>query len=241
MKTLVRLLCCISLLILAPLRADAVGTLISAPNRTDMVYDAGRDILYITSTNSTLLRYQLASDSFLPPFVLSGSLMGLDLSPDGNKLVIADARTTNSLVWVHVVDLTTGQDTLATFNAAANESGTFAVAFAGDGASYITSRFAGSGWVPMRRYDPVTGIASVIANPRQDSMVSSSGDGSTVLWESFYGGDYVTNSSNDAAVHRVTALRASPQSQTWETATTGARRSADSPGSGVTPAHGSPR
>jgi len=181
MKTLVRLLCCISLLILAPLRVDAVGTLISAPNRTDMVYDAGRDILYITSSNSTVLRYQLASDSFLPPFVLSGSLMGLDLSPDGNKLVIADAKTTNSLVWVHVVDLTTGQDTLTAFNAAANESGTFAVAFAGDGAAYITSRFAGSGWVPMRRYDPVTGIASVTANPRQDSMVSSSGDGSTVV------------------------------------------------------------
>src|SRR4051812_45649292 len=58
-------------------------TLIPAPNRADMVYDQGRDILYITSGNQ-VLRYQLASDSFLTPFQLSGNLMGLDLSPDGN-------------------------------------------------------------------------------------------------------------------------------------------------------------
>ena len=181
MKTLFRLLCCITPLVLVTLRADAVGTLISAPNRMDMVYDAGRDVLYITSSNSTVLRYKLATDSFLSPFVLSGNLMGLDLSPDGNKLVIADSSTANSQVWVHVVDLTTGQDNPAVFNAAANESGTFAVAFGGDGAAYITSRFAGSGWVPMRRYDTVTGTTTVIAGPRQDSMVSSSGNGSTIV------------------------------------------------------------
>src|SRR5204863_3865455 len=58
---------------------------ISAPNRVDMVYDQGRDILYITSGNQ-VLRYQLGSGSFLTPFQLSGSLKGVDLSPDGNTL-----------------------------------------------------------------------------------------------------------------------------------------------------------
>jgi hypothetical protein len=145
-----------------------------------MVYDAPRDVLYITS-GSTVLRYQLATDSFLDPFQLSGNLMGLDLSPDGNTLLVADSSTASSTVWVHVIDLTTGLDTLASFNAAANESGTFAVAFGGDGLALITSRFAGSGWVPLRRYDPASGIAAIIANPRHDSMVSSSGDGSMIV------------------------------------------------------------
>ncbi len=180
MKPLFRLLYFVTLLVLVPLGAEAVGTFISAPNRIDMVYDAPRDVLYITS-GSTVLRYQLATDSFLDPFQLSGNLMGLDLSPDGNRLIVADSTTASSTVWVHVIDLTTGQDTLATFNAAAYESGTFAVAFGGDGAALISSRFAGSGWVPLRRYDPVTGTATIVANPRQDSMVSSSSDGSTIV------------------------------------------------------------
>ena len=180
MKPLSRFLCYVAPLVLAPLRAEAVGTFISAPNRTDMVYDAPRDVLYITS-GSTVLRYQLATDSFLAPLPLSGTLMGLDVSPDGNKLIVADSSTASSMVWVHVIDLTTGQDTLASFNAAAYENGTFAVAFGGDGTALISSRSSASSWVPLRRYDPVTASAPIIANPRQDSMVSSSGDGSTIV------------------------------------------------------------
>src|SRR5207248_1657668 len=55
-------------------------------------------------------------------------------------------------------------------------------AFGGDGAALITSRFAGSGWVPLRRYDPVSGLKTTISGSvRHDSMVSSSGDGSTIV------------------------------------------------------------
>jgi plastocyanin len=155
-------------------------TLISAPNRVDMVYDAGRDIVYITS-GSQVLRYQLASDSFLTPFQLSGSLKGLDISPDGNTLVVADSSATSN-VWVHVVNLNSGQSSQVFFPASFYESGTFAVAFGGDGAALISSRFAGSGWVPLRRYDPVSGLKTVVSpSVRHDSMISSSGDGTTIF------------------------------------------------------------
>jgi plastocyanin len=154
-------------------------TLISAPSRVDMVYDAGRDIVYITSGNQ-VLRYQLATDSFLTPFQLSGTLKGLDISPDGNTLIVADSSA-NSNVWVHVVNLTSGQSSQVFFPASFYESGTFAVAFGGDGAALITSRFAGSGWVPLRRYDPVSGLTTTIGSVRHDSMVSSSGDGTTIF------------------------------------------------------------
>jgi len=155
-------------------------TLIPEPNRVDMVYDAPRDILYITS-GTNVLRYQLGSDSFLTPFRLSGNLMGIDLSPDGNTLMVADSSA-NSNVWVHIIDLTSGQSHKVFFPASFYESGTFAVAFGGDGAALITSRFAGSGFVPLRRYDPATGLTSIIANSvDQDSMVSASGDGTTIV------------------------------------------------------------
>lgn len=155
-------------------------TSIPAPSRVDMVYDAGRDVLYITS-GSTVLRYQLASDSFLPPFELSGSLMGSDLSPDGNTLMVADSSASSSNVWVHVIDLNTGQTNQVFFSIAYGEKGTFAVAYGGDGAALISSRFAGSGWVPLRRYDPASGTVTTVASVRQDSMVSSSGDGTTII------------------------------------------------------------
>jgi plastocyanin len=154
-------------------------TLISAASRVDMVYDQARDVVYITSGNQ-VLRYQLGTDSFLSPFQLSGSLMGIDISPDGNTLMVADSSADTN-VWVHVIDLNTEQAKRVTFPASFYESGTFAVAFGGDGAALISSRFAGSGWVPLRRYDPGTGLTTTIASIRHDSMVSASGDGTTIF------------------------------------------------------------
>ncbi len=156
------------------------ATLISAPSRVDMVYDAPRDLLYITS-GSTVLRYQLGSGSFLDPYQLSGNLMGADISPDGNTLMVADSSTDSTNVWVYLINLNTGQTNRVVFPSW-GESGTFAVAYGGDGAALITSRYLGYGWVPWRRYDPATRSfttsSSFIPN---DSMVSSSGDLSTIL------------------------------------------------------------
>ncbi len=179
MKTICFHLRFLTFLFFAPVCSHAVGTFVAAPSRTDIIYDARRDILYISS-GSAVLRYQLATDTFLTPFQLTGTLMGMDLSPDGNRLVVADSSTASSRVWVHVIDLNTGQATQANFSAGGSENGTFAVAFGGDGAALISSRFAGSGWVPLRRYDPVAGTTNVIASPMQDSMLSASADGATI-------------------------------------------------------------
>lgn len=157
------------------------GDFISAPGRVDMVFDQPRGVLYITS-GGDVLRYQLATTSFLPPFSLGGNLKGIDLSPEGKYLVVADASSTTTNVWVHVIDLVTEQSRKATFPIAFGESGTYAVAFGGDGAALITSRYAGSGWVPLRRYDPASNTTTTVSGGiRLDSMVSSSGDGTTIV------------------------------------------------------------
>lgn len=162
--------------------AQAAGTLIPAPARVDMVYDLARDTVYITS-GSSVLRYQIGSNSFLPPFQLGGNLYGIDLSPDGKTLVVADATRTESNVWVHVIDLQAGSSRKAMFPRAFFEGGTYSVAFGNDETVLITSTFEGSGWVPMRRYNPRTNDWSEIASVRQSSMVTSSSDGGAIGFE----------------------------------------------------------
>ena len=152
------------------------STFIPAANRVDMVEDSLRDILYITAGNQ-VLRYSLNSGTFLTPFTFGTSLNGIDISPDNNTLVVADTSAYNSSnVWVYAVDLPSGTNRQITFPAAFYEGGTYAVAFGYDGAAIVSSTFLGSGWVPLRRVDPVSGNYTVVGNPRQDSMVSSSGD-----------------------------------------------------------------
>ena len=157
-------------------KVDAAGTFISAPSRVDMVYDSGRDVVYITNADS-VLRYHLGSNSFLAPFAIPGAnLAGIDLSPDGNTLVVADRRRLDPNVWVYVINLSTNNVSQVLMTRSFMEGGTYAVAFASDGSVLTTSTFEGSGWIPLRKLNPVTGAWTQLAQVRHNSMVASSGD-----------------------------------------------------------------
>lgn len=93
-----------TLFLFTPVHAE--GFFIPASSRVDMVYDDNRHLVYITNGNS-LLRYDLSTASFLSPIQLGGNLSGIDISPDGNTLAVAD----RSGVWIHLVDLQTGSYT----------------------------------------------------------------------------------------------------------------------------------
>jgi hypothetical protein len=180
--TVVKIAVVFAVIFSAHANAQAEGTLIPAQARVDMVYDLARDTVYITN-GGAVLRYQIGSNTFLPPFQLGGNLYGIDLSPDGKTLVVADATRTETSVWVHVIDLQTGTSRKASFPRAFLEGGTYSVAFGNDETVLITSTFEGSGWVPMRRYNPRTNAWSEIASVRQSSMVTSSSDGGAVGFE----------------------------------------------------------
>jgi uncharacterized repeat protein (TIGR01451 family) len=154
----------------------ASSILIPFGGAADIVPDSARGLLYI-SWESQVYRYDLINGVFLSSFNLGGNLRGIDISPDNNTLLVTDITYGNGSNWVWVIDLPSGSVSQAFFP---YEPGTWAVAFGGDGAALITSEFSGSGWAPMRRYDPVTGASAVVGNPRQDSMVSGSGDGRTI-------------------------------------------------------------
>lgn len=154
---------------------QVVGTLVPAADRKDMVYDEKRDLVYI-SAQDRILRYSVATSSFLPPVVVGGSPRGLDLSPDAGTLAIADAQYGPETTWIKLVDLDGLQ--VRTLEAARQyyEGGTWAVSYVSDGSVVATSNYLGSGWTPMRRFDPASGAATVIASVSNRTMVSASGD-----------------------------------------------------------------
>lgn len=168
--------------LVAALPASAAGTLIPAPQRVDMVHDDSRGLIYI-SQGGEVLRYHIASGGFLSPIVLGGQLKGLDLSADNGTLAVADELSGTTSGWVHLVTLNDLTARTMPFTKDGNyESGTFSVRFAADGKLYATTEFWGSGWTPLRKLDPATGVWTPLASVRQATMLSTSGDGDTVAF-----------------------------------------------------------
>jgi hypothetical protein len=79
----------------------AAGVFIPAPQRVDMVHDLKRKRLYITAGDS-VLQYQTESKTFLQPLVLGGNLQGVDISPDGDWLAVADASGGNRRIGIYL-------------------------------------------------------------------------------------------------------------------------------------------
>ncbi len=187
------LVCILALPLFLSRQVIAEGSFISAAGRVDTVYDAKRKVVYISDTrrgvtesivSSGVLRYSLASSSFLPTIPISGNLKGMDLSPDGDSLLVADSLYSTDKLWVHEVNLQ--NETVRKVEIPRTDSyegGTFSVAFGNDGAALISSTFLGSGWTPLRRYDPRTGAITTVAGVTQNCMLSASADGSVIAFE----------------------------------------------------------
>lgn len=158
-----------------PARA-ADGVLIAAPNRVDAVHDTKRDVVYISSSDGNILRYDIATGTFLPSIELGGLPAGMDLSPNGDQLAVADRASSATQVWVHIVNLPTLTARKLTAPKAFYEGGTWSVAYAADGSLLTTSQFNGSGWVPMRRFQPLSRKYQQIASVTQNTMLAASAD-----------------------------------------------------------------
>lgn len=151
----------------------AVGTFIPAIYRSDMVHDPKRNILYISAGNS-VLRYQMASNSFLPPLVLGGDLRGIDISLDNDVLAVASSTDDNGVSGWYMVNLNTGTNSYVTFRGSMLEGGTHSVAFGADGCLWVTSSLHGSGYVSLRKYNPVTRAILELKSVSHETMLAAS-------------------------------------------------------------------
>lgn len=153
---------------------NAVGFFVPAPRRTDMVHDPKRNLLYIAA-DDVVLRYQMASRTFLPPLQLGGDLRAIDLSLDNDSLVVADASRHGGNIAIHLVALDTGVRSLVSFPAEPQETGAFSVVFGADGSVWITSSMHGSGGAaPLRKYVPSSRRVTVLAHLAPDTMLAAS-------------------------------------------------------------------
>jgi hypothetical protein len=154
-------------------------TFLNVADRRDYAFDRN-GILYITAGSGNVQRYNTSTSSFLTPFNIGGSPIGIDLSPDGSTLAVADGSTQGTNNRIQLVNTATGVATPVSFVRESLESGTYMTAWGSDGRLLVTSNFAGSGWVPLRRYNPQTGTTTTVASVRQSSMLTPSADRNTI-------------------------------------------------------------
>lgn len=80
---------------------------VKVEKRSDVVDDATRELLYISSENGQVFRYDMREHVVQGSWDLGGKLLGMDLSPDGNALLVADGS--EAMRGVHHIDLVTKQ------------------------------------------------------------------------------------------------------------------------------------
>ncbi|MDB6123182.1 MAG: Conserved repeat domain protein [Pedosphaera sp.] len=154
---------------------------LSVTGAQEVVYDSTRDLLYITTNGNAILRYQVSSNTFLPPYVMGGVLSRMDLSLDESTLVVADGHSNlTSSNWIWFVNLNTGVSRQVRFPLAYYETGTADVAFGNDGTVLVTSYNGGTDAVPLRRYDPILDTTTQVATVLSGSILCRSADGSVI-------------------------------------------------------------
>jgi len=145
------------------------GGLLPITDRRDLIWDAKRNLLYITTAGGTIERFDATTRSMLEPFDLGVPLNGADITPDGAFLYVASGNDGLADASIRKVDLDTGIATVLTFSYAFGEAGRWDIKIANNGIGLITSRFGGSGWVPVRSID----VATDVVTEREDVPGSS--------------------------------------------------------------------
>jgi hypothetical protein len=136
-------------------------SLIPVTNHRDLVFDEARGLLYITTADGLVERYDVANQTLLAPWRVGASLYGADITADGSFLYTSEGVRGATQGMLHKVNLGDGTVTNLTYNLAFYEGGTWAVAIAANGEALFDARFEGSGWVPLRQLDTATDALTV--------------------------------------------------------------------------------
>jgi sugar lactone lactonase YvrE len=157
------------------------STLIPVVNRRDVVFDAARDLLYITTGSGQVQRYDVANRALLTPWNVGTSLNGADITPDGNTLLVTENQISGSQGTLHEVDLNTGQVTNLTYPLGFLEGGSWEVAVADNGKAFFSSTFQGSGPVALRELNLATGTITNRQTINQNTNIRRGADGSLLF------------------------------------------------------------
>lgn len=159
--------------------ALADTTIVSVSRPRDIAYDDAHDVLYISSGNKPVQRYQVGTATFLSPLALDGDLGAMDISPDGSTLALTDYSYKTNQSWIYLVDLSSLAIRKVPFDTSNSEQGTCRLAYDRKGQILISS-WSPSLSSPLRLYDPVSGATAVAGTVDACAMVSASANGKAI-------------------------------------------------------------
>jgi hypothetical protein len=123
----------------------------------DIVYDAARSRVYVTSVNGQIGRFDLTSNEALGYWTVGQKLNGsADITPDGTYLLVGETDPVAKRGIVHRVDLRDGSVSDFAYDLSGSLQGPGWIVATANGKALFT---AGSG-VPLRQFDIVTGQIS---------------------------------------------------------------------------------
>jgi hypothetical protein len=154
-------------LLLDPVTDQTVPTVNSGPNLfanlaniVDHVFDATTGIDYASTSAGNIERFDARTGKLLTPFKVGVSLGGLDVTPDGKYLYVAEQQPGTTQSFVRKVDTQTGAVTNLGFNRSGAESGSFDVTILNNGKAFFTTLQVG-GRVNLREISLATDTISL--------------------------------------------------------------------------------
>ena len=130
-----------------PLAAQLPTQLVPVQGVRAHVFDAQRGIVCL-ATDTGLLRWNVVTQSFLPPVLSGFSLRGMDLTVDGNTLLAGSAGLSGGQLQLHRVDLATGQVATVLVPAQPGETTVWDVVALANGRALFTT--LSSSFAPVR-------------------------------------------------------------------------------------------
>lgn len=172
-------------------QADSAKQLIGGAAPKDSVLSPDGQKLYIAKAG-TIEVYSVENRKLLTTYAAGDSLGGLSISSDGRYVVASELQPLGRvvgqydelqyLIGVRRIDTKTGAVETFEFTTTFIDYVFFDTASLENGKILLTQQFQGSGWITMRLLDPATGSFTAIPGQyRQDSILSMSDDGRTVL------------------------------------------------------------
>jgi hypothetical protein len=146
--------------------------LIPVTNHRDLVWDAYRNQLDITTSSGGVQVYNLNAMALMPALNVGGSLAGADISGDGTSLVVAQQQAPPGQGVLHKFDLNTGLRTDLYYPLSPGETGAWDVAL-GPGNKGLVTESSTNGAPTMLRQIDLSSSAPVM--PRPDAPGSQGG------------------------------------------------------------------
>jgi DNA-binding beta-propeller fold protein YncE len=157
-------------------------TLIPVSHRRDLVWDAARGLLYLTTSDGSVQRYDPATQTLLAPFQVGASPEGADITPDGKYLYVTEGQAGATQGFVRKVNLDDGSVKNLAYDYRGAERSSWDLAVAGNGQAFFTTDYSGSGAsVPLHQIDLATDTLSTRIDIAARTLLSRGADASVLF------------------------------------------------------------